>query len=965
MMQLKVVGLGSPTAQEEATPGQSLCSTDDDASIKNRKRGRQKKDDIAKTRGLRASPRLSLRLPTDAADCAAVEVKVSPRAQKFECIREEEEEDVDTEPENDTEPKKPPLHRDRSSGASLRDRSSYDPSSVCDIRSATDYKQQEATPDRPVLQTDLHFVKSSFSVTGGGAPLHRAGRSQTMPQLPSHHMSPIVNRSQTTEAAYGTPVAATVPNYDWTTTTPADAASISALQVGLPPLEGDADMFFASQSFGMVMCGAAPPTSEREKSVVCSGGLLMRSRSTSALLECHFELKTAAPDVRRERAEVSKRNREWACREPKSPQPRKECSFLGSTHLLSEYESSLRNPSAFCSSTPSASFALSTSEGDHDVLQAPIALRRSYSASSSIALDDDSLARIAITTARLSDGDRSFMDSSIDSGIEGKSDSRHRKSQAKWRRISNAWKGRVNENPRIPLTPGTALRTNSSTAPQVRLEGSMPLAGSEDLCEMRSSSPTMKSPFDGRQHVGFLQLRMPSKWRVPLIGGLFQMSFVGGEPVIRLPGGLEDRCCHSYLRGDRSLHLVVVDGYRALAINVVLSPSWKWVRCFPTGYIVYDPSLAGSLLLDDAREAYFLHTLPIDCGFGQHITESVSSELTVIDRSLDAADYCKIGPIRWAKSMHTISDKEKRRQRYLQDIEIVTAILQFLLSGNLDGHLRTGRKISGSSVFSEYSWCLTMNKAFSIAYQCLRARFITTTKIAISNVKFNAFMSSQRSCTFISNGACKSVYKIEGKAEKCQEQAMAILDLDDLKSRGVHAAVDQETEISLTCSALSASGICPNFTRVTNVFYSSSLPKEVELKRKGNFQYICMELCGAGDAEEYLRKVGNSISCDFIRCIMFQILIGLFTGREQLFLQHYDIKLLNIFLTFSAPGEKAHMNYSLGNKMFSFPLATSEKDKRGFPLAKLADFGTSSIGSRSLGCPIEENQVSAHRYPIL
>lgn len=210
-------------------------------------------------------------------------------------------------------------------------------------------------------------------------------------------------------------------------------------------------------------------------------------------------------------------------------------------------------------------------------------------------------------------------------------------------------------------------------------------------------------------------------------------------------------------------------------------------------------------------------------------------------------------------------------------------------------------------------------------------------------------------------------------------------------------AVYQELEISLVCSSLFDLNICPNLIKVHSVFQSEfnapedlwkkstgrpflpslhlmapvAVPKLSSLIR-GKYQYIRMEFCKGGDLESFVRDKQH-ISVSTITSFLFQMLYALYTCREKLSLRHFDIKLLNFFVTtgsslISADGRSDHfrtasesvfgkatipLEIGFGNRIFDIPCRHDELD-----VVKLADFGTSVIGAGMLGDRIGVNQFT-------
>lgn len=137
------------------------------------------------------------------------------------------------------------------------------------------------------------------------------------------------------------------------------------------------------------------------------------------------------------------------------------------------------------------------------------------------------------------------------------------------------------------------------------------------------------------------------------------------------------------------------------------------------------------------------------------------------------------------------------------------------------------------------------------------------------------------------------------------------------------------------------------------------VPKAAQQSR-GRYQFIRMELCAGGDLEDYIRKTEFELSTDTIQSMLFQMFFALYACREKLCLRHFDLKLLNFFVTDCADMKAAApttnvpkvMSIGFGEQIFFIPLLPNE-----MKLIKLADFGTSMIGVGSIGDPIGANQV--------
>lgn len=267
------------------------------------------------------------------------------------------------------------------------------------------------------------------------------------------------------------------------------------------------------------------------------------------------------------------------------------------------------------------------------------------------------------------------------------------------------------------------------------------------------------------------------------------------------------------------------------------------------------------------------------------------------------------------------------------------------------------------------------------------------------------FMSKYSNGTYLSEGACKIVYQVSATGNNSASSddasrwdAISVMDIKDLVDRGVEESISRELEISMVTSSLVSLNISPNFIQVYSVFTSqyppsptfwkpaithqdnivgcasrclnssrnvvSTLQKEASRMSTGNYQYIRMELCSGGDLEDIVRRQ-SVITPEYIRHFFFQMCFSLYACRERLSMRHYDIKLLNFFCSNASsvidrydkhPKTKfSHIRIGFGEFMYYLPL--EGKTDKNTDVVKLADFGTSVIGSKTLGCPIGIHQV--------
>ena len=162
--------------------------------------------------------------------------------------------------------------------------------------------------------------------------------------------------------------------------------------------------------------------------------------------------------------------------------------------------------------------------------------------------------------------------------------------------------------------------------------------------------------------------------------------------------------------------------------------------------------------------------------------------------------------------------------------------------------------------------------------------------------------------------------------------------------------VGAELAVSVMLSSLVRRGVCPNFVATRGVFSCPFEPpasywgdsqnkkpkgpvytspkvkrKPKEPKERGRYQYIRMELCDEGDAEEFLkRQPDQMLTPDQARNLLFQVSFALHAAADKFSLKHYDVKLLNVFLK-RVPTVKnggVILRYGLGEHIFSSEIAT-------------------------------------------
>jgi len=185
-----------------------------------------------------------------------------------------------------------------------------------------------------------------------------------------------------------------------------------------------------------------------------------------------------------------------------------------------------------------------------------------------------------------------------------------------------------------------------------------------------------------------------------------------------------------------------------------------------------------------------------------------------------------------------------------------------------------------------------------------------------------------------------------------------------------------ELVVSSMLSSLARRAVCPNFILTHGVFtcpyeppasrWGSAAnkrpkggsydqgklerrPREPSAAHPGRYQYIRMELCSEGDAEEYLKQQTNEVlNSDLSRMFLFQIAFALHAAADKFSMKHYDMKLLNVFVQ-DAKTSAGHvvLRYGLGSHVFALKMP-----HHSAVIAKVADYGTANVKVESNGQPV-------------
>lgn len=238
---------------------------------------------------------------------------------------------------------------------------------------------------------------------------------------------------------------------------------------------------------------------------------------------------------------------------------------------------------------------------------------------------------------------------------------------------------------------------------------------------------------------------------------------------------------------------------------------------------------------------------------------------------------------------------------------------------------------------------------------------------------------------YLSDGSYKKVFKVFNSSLNASE-ALSVMDVERIDNK---TAVAAELAVASMLSSLARRNICPNFIITRSVFtcpyeppathWGSAenkkprgrsfdprqplgrKPREPSASKRGTFQYIRMELCKHGDAEEYIKRLPNKVmSPEESRSILFQTAFALHVAADRYSMKHYDVKLLNIFLQDAVQGDSVDtvgdvtvLRYGLGDHVFALRMPSDRA-----LLAKLADYGTANVQSASNGKPVTIGQFT-------
>jgi serine/threonine protein kinase len=479
--------------------------------------------------------------------------------------------------------------------------------------------------------------------------------------------------------------------------------------------------------------------------------------------------------------------------------------------------------------------------------------------------------------------------------------------------------------------------------------------------------------------------------RAVVNGGTFRQEWDNSVPVVVAPERNDTRVDDIRLGDGYELSIHVYNPREGSGKWTNLGRDWAWVNCNPIGFLV---TKSTRITKSSKPQFYYLPKHPahwntfapmqLDTSDVQDMSdiEGVPGNYFVMDGVEDTLFQATSSPI----SSHAYS-------------AATAAVSNDFSSGkqsSLSSCLGTMRQIHIEMVFSYLSIqelcqsCLTLNKYWSLLVQLQLVPKMSDMlrRVQVSGwERFRRFVMEYPRGKFLSDGAFKKVYCIQSCSSKRRE-ALSIMDVKDLEEREIENVAKIEMEISMMCSILESMRICPNMIRVHSMFQAeydvaqwqawnidsmSAFDKMPSLNSRnvtkksftdnrlgnssGRFQYCQMEFCTGGDVEEWVRKC-KVLGIEDVRSYLFQMLFAIYASRETLSLRHYDIKLLNFFATSlqnagDASSSASSLLIGFGRHLYRIPCAENHPG-----IVKLADFGTSVVGSESLGSPITVQQFT-------
>jgi hypothetical protein len=452
-----------------------------------------------------------------------------------------------------------------------------------------------------------------------------------------------------------------------------------------------------------------------------------------------------------------------------------------------------------------------------------------------------------------------------------------------------------------------------------------------------------------------------------VVGGNFQNSFHDQDPIVVQPSSNQCRVANCQIDNNKNLKLYIYEPNSKQMTLVVLMTGWICIRANPIGYLVSEYSVFSP----KNKIAFYLPHHPF------HWSDDCQMDNYDVDTPIQCDSFKSFMMSVFAKVKVDWTNNT-----------IITHVVDFL---GLSEHL------------------LTVCKGWSLVWHRKIAYHISIGACAVKTSKsMTKFLTQYYSGNFVSQGACKEVFCLQ--KDGGQQSAVSLMDLKDLEWRGSYEIVKKELEISLACSWLVTLNICPNLIRIFSVFKSP-----YRLKRNPDstvnldfsrfkycdrmYQYIEMEYCDGKDLEEFVRSKAQ-LELETVRKMFFQMCYAVYACREKLAIRHFDIKLLNFFVTTGksllTEEQREEHDFNLGlkrsyssdleelGKQSGSRLKISEEDNEidyynqnisvvysfgttvnefqvGYndhDIVKLADFGTSCIGHREMGKSITMDQVT-------
>lgn len=572
-----------------------------------------------------------------------------------------------------------------------------------------------------------------------------------------------------------------------------------------------------------------------------------------------------------------------------------------------------------------------------------------------------------------------------------RSDRRHRSSQGKYKRMSLGAKKLIDSSQcnhlqidttlmsdfgvGIDLISGFQKLTTASPSPRAK--------SSSSTWRRQSSSSFSPSPLmrGSAPEIGSASLDSPSAlteknfWGV-IIGGTYQHCFQDNAPVIAPPGISNVRVTSLIRSVDGGVELTLYIPKLKEERKIAIARGWCLNAVRPGGYLIG----AEGLVPKKRTKHFFLQSHPDDwINESEEPLNSFSRTCSNASLSSSVDSWIFVGnndlSVPSSSAGQSANPPFTNFKTAMSNIaawdnpSIVALAMEFLIGPDFD-----------------YMRPMLICKAWAVGVISVLARrrcHAISTSPAITSNNWKSFLKSHIWGSFLSEGACKKVYRVQDQQQ--QLHAVSVMDLDDLEEKGMSEVVAQELEISMVCSSLNTMRISPNFVLINSLFrsakmvpgnmWNSTSPVPLLAQRKdfriprsstrddGDYQFIEMELCRGGDVEELVRKQ-DVFDIATVRIVLFQMCFALYAGRSQLSLRHFDIKLLNFFATSGCdifrengqvseePDKDVTLRMGFSNNWYTVPL-------RGncFDLVKLADFGTSVIGTGALGDMITVQQV--------